>query len=53
MNKIAAILWCMVSLVCMASASAQNATVSGMVTGANGEPVIGANVVVEGTTQCW
>ena len=51
MNKIAAILWCMVSLVCMASASAQNATVSGMVTGANGEPVIGANVVVEGTTQ--
>lgn len=51
MNKIAAILWCMVSLVCMAPASAQNATVSGVVTGANGEPVIGANVIVEGTTQ--
>ena len=50
MNKIAAILWCVVSLVCMVPASAQNATVSGVVTGANGEPVIGANVVVEGTT---
>ena len=51
MNKIAAILWCVAALVCMASASAQNATVSGTVTGANGDPVIGANVIVEGTTQ--
>jgi tonB-linked outer membrane protein, susC/ragA family len=35
----------------MAPASAQNATVSGVVTGAKGEPVIGANIIVEGTTQ--
>lgn len=51
MNKIAAIFWCLMSLVCIAPATAQNATVSGVVTGASGDPVIGANVIVEGTTQ--
>ena len=51
MNKIAAILWCILSLAWTTASWAQNVTVSGKVTGANGEAIIGANVLVEGTTQ--
>ena len=51
MNKIAAILWCILSLAWTTASWAQNVAVSGKVTGANGEAIIGANVLVEGTTQ--
>lgn len=51
MNKIKAILWCMLTLAWILPAAAQNAAVSGVVSGTNGEPVIGASVVVDGTTQ--
>ena len=51
MNKIVAILWCALALVWMMPSAAQTATVSGKVTGANGEAIIGANVLVDGTTQ--
>ena len=50
MNKIVAILWCALALVWMMPSMAQNATVSGKVTGTKGEAIIGANVLVEGTT---
>ena len=49
MNKIAAILWCILSLAWTTASWAQNVTVSGKVTGANGEAIIGANVLVEVT----
>ena len=48
MNKIAAILWCILSLAWTTASWAQNVAVSGKVTGANGEAIIGANVLVEG-----
>lgn len=51
MNKIAAILWCFLTLMWTLPSAAQDATVSGKVTGANGEAIIGANVLVDGTTQ--
>jgi len=51
MDKIAAILWCILSLAWTTASWAQNVAVSGKVTGANGEAIIGANVLVEGTTQ--
>ena len=47
MNKIAAILWCILSLAWTTASWAQNVAVSGKVTGANGEAIIGANVLVE------
>lgn len=50
MNKIIATFWCIVSLVCMMPSLAQNASVSGVVTGTNGDPIIGANIIIEGTT---
>ena len=51
MNKIVAILWCTLALVWMMPSAAQTATVTGKVTGTNGEAIIGANVLVDGTTQ--
>ena len=48
MNKIAAILWCILSLAWTTASWAQNVAVSGKVTGANGEAIIGANVLVDG-----
>ena len=51
MNKIAAILWCFLALVWLTPSTAQNASVSGKVTGANGDAIVGANVLVDGTTQ--
>mgnify|MGYP000438166923 CR=1 FL=1 len=49
MNKIAAILWSILSLAWTTASRAQTVAVSGKVTGANGEAIIGAIVLVEGT----
>lgn len=52
MNKIATIIWCiLLSLAWSLSASAQQTAVSGTVTGTAGEPIVGANVFIQGTTQ--
>lgn len=51
MNKIIAFLGCLLSLVWIMPSQAQTARISGKVTGAGGEAVIGANVLVDGTTQ--
>lgn len=51
MNKIIAILWCVLALAWITPAEAQNTAVSGIVTSVNGEPVVGASVVVDGTSQ--
>ncbi len=51
MNKIIAILCCVLLLLAVAPVVAQHATVGGVVTGTNGDPIIGANVIIEGTTQ--
>lgn len=44
-------MWCVLALVCTIPATAQNATVSGSVKDTGGAAIVGAHVLVEGTTS--